>query len=309
LTRSFRGEKGLETAEAKAAVLIEALPYLQRFRDRTMVVKFGGAVMDPDRDLSDILFSIVFLSQVGIRPVLVHGGGQFISQAMKEAGKEPVFVRGQRVTDAETLAIVEEVLIDKVNARLVSEIEALGGRAVGLHSRHGKSLLGERLLGEADDGSPIDLGFVGRVFSVRAAVINEVLEAGAVPVVAPLAVTLDGQTLNCNADGAAWKVAADLRAEKLVILSDVPGILRDQSDEASLLSTVSKDEVEQFERDGVIAGGMLPKVDACVRAVETGVRKAHMIDGRVPHALLLEIFTDEGVGTEIVSSRPRGASG
>ena len=294
----------MEIAKAKAAVLIEALPYLQTFRGRAMVVKFGGAAMNPNGDLADILFSIVFLSQVGIRPVLVHGGGQFISQAMKEHGKQPAFVRGQRVTDAETLAIVEDVLINRVNAQLVSKIEALGGSAVGLHSRHGRPLLGEKLLGKADDGSPLDLGFVGRVFSVRTAAIDEVLDAGCVPVIAPLAVTLDGQPLNCNADSAAWKVAADLKAEKLVILSDVPGILRDPNDEASLISTATRDEVQQLERDGVIGGGMLPKVDACVRAVEAGVRKAHMIDGRIPHALLLEIFTDSGVGTEIVRSRP-----
>ena len=293
----------MEVAKQKAAVLIEALPYLQTFRGRTMVVKFGGAAMTPQGDLADILFSIVFLSQVGIRPVLVHGGGHFISQAMKERGKQPVFVRGHRVTDAETLTIVEEVLINTVNAGLVREIEALGGSAVGLHTRHGKPLLGERLLGADEQGKPVDLGFVGRVFSVRTAVIEQALDAGCIPVIAPLAVTLDGETLNCNADSAAWKVAADLKAEKLVVLSDVPGILRDQKDENSLVSTVTKADVERLERDGVISGGMLPKVDACVRAVEAGVRKAHMIDGRVPHALLLEIFTDKGVGTEIVKER------
>jgi len=299
----------LETAKAKAAVLIEALPYLQEFRGRTMVIKFGGAAMEPEGDLSSVLHSVVFLSQAGIRPVLVHGGGQFITQAMEAAGKQPVFIRGQRVTDEETLAIVEEVLTTTVNPRLVRELEALGGRAAGLHSRQGKPLLGEKLLGKAADGSSIDLGFVGRVFSVRTEVINEVLDAQVVPVIAPLAVTLDGQTLNCNADSAAWKIAAELKAEKFVLLSDVPGILRDASDEGSLLSTVTKDEVAELERDGIISGGMLPKVDACVQAVEAGVRKAHMIDGRIPHSLLLEIFTDEGVGTEIIRSRPSAPAG
>jgi len=294
----------LEIARAKAAVLIEALPYLQKFRGRTMVVKLGGAAIGPGGNLADALFSVVFLSQVGVRPVLVHGGGPFITQAMRERGKEPTFVRGQRVTDAETLAIVEDVLINVVNARLSGQIEALGGSAVGLHSRHGKPLLAERLLGTAEDGSPVDLGFVGRVFSVKTGVINEVLDAGAVPVIAPLAVTLDGQTLNCNADNVAWKVAAELKAEKLVLLSDVPGILRDPTDEATLISTVTTEEVAELERQGVISGGMLPKVDACVRALEAGVSKAHMIDGRVPHALLLEIFTDKGVGTEIFAPRP-----
>jgi len=290
----------LETAKAKVAALIEALPYLQQFHGRTMVVKFGGAAMNPQGDLADILFSLVFLSHVGVRPVLVHGGGHFISQAMKERGIQPTFVRGRRVTDAATLAIVEEVLIDKVNAQLVARIEELGGSAVGLHSRHGRPLLGEKLLEVAEDGTPVDLGLVGRVFSVRTAVINEVLDAGCIPVIAPLAVSLDGQTLNCNADTASWKVAADLKAEKLVILSDVPGILRDRKDETTLIPTVTKEEVEALERAGVIDGGMLPKVDACLRAVEAGVRKAHMIDGRIPHSLLLEIFTDQGVGTEII---------
>jgi acetylglutamate kinase len=293
----------LEAAKAKAAVLIEALPYLQQFRGRTMVVKFGGAAMNPQGDLADILFSLVFLSHVGIRPVLVHGGGQFISQAMKEKGLVPTFARGRRVTDAATLAIVEDVLINKVNAQLVAKIEELGGSAVGLHSRHGRPLLGEKLLEAAEDGTPMDLGFVGRVFSVRTAVINGVLDAGCIPVIAPLAVSLDGQVLNCNADTASWKVAADLQAEKLVLLSDVPGILRNRKDETTLIPTVTKADVEQLEREGVIDGGMLPKVDACLRAVEAGVRKAHMIDGRIPHALLLEIFTDTGVGTEIIRAR------
>ncbi len=284
-------------------MLIEALPYLQMFRGRTMVVKFGGAAMSPQGDLADILFSLVFLSHVGIRPVLVHGGGHFISQAMKEKGLQPTFVRGRRVTDAATLAIVEEVLINKVNAQLVAKIEELGGNAVGLHSRHGRPLLGEKLIETAEDGTPIDLGLVGRVFSVRTAVINDVLDADCIPVIAPLAVSLDGQTLNCNADTAAWKVAAELKAEKLVLLSDVPGILRDRNDERTLIPTVTKEDVEELERQGVIDGGMLPKVDACLRAVEGGVRKAHMIDGRIPHALLLEIFTKKGVGTEIVRAR------
>ncbi|MBM4033837.1 MAG: acetylglutamate kinase [Planctomycetes bacterium] len=293
----------MEAAKAKAAVLIEALPYLQMFRGRTMVVKFGGAAMNPQGDLADILFSLVFLSHVGIRPVLVHGGGQFISQAMKEKGLQPTFVRGRRVTDAATLAIVEDVLINKVNAQLVARIEGLGGSAVGLHSRHGRPLLGEKLLESAEDGTPVDLGLVGRVFSVRTAIINDVLDADCIPVIAPLAVSVDGQTLNCNADTVSWKVAAELKAEKLVILSDVPGILRDRKDESTLIPTVTKEEVERLEREAVIDGGMLPKVDACLRAVEAGVRKAHMIDGRIPHALLLEIFTDTGVGTEIIRSR------
>ena len=297
----------LDEAKEKAAVLIEALPYLQEFRDHTVVVKFGGAAMDSDEALANVLFSVVFLSQVGVRTVVVHGGGPFITRAMQAAGKEPAFVRGQRVTDAETLEIVEQALVDQVNPRLVDRILELKGQAVGLHTRHGQPLLGEKLMGRAEDGSPVDLGWVGRVFAVDTDAIDRVLDDGVVPVLAPLAVTLDGQKLNCNADGVAWKVAADLHAEKLVLLSDVPGILRDPRDESTLLSHVTAAEVERLEAEGVISGGMLPKVDACVRAVQAGVHKAHMIDGRVPHSLLLEIFTDEGVGTEIVRSRPSAA--
>jgi len=297
----------VETAKQKAAVLIEALPYLQEFRGHTMVVKLGGAAMEPGGDMSSLLFSVVFLSQVGIRPVLVHGGGKFISQAMQDAGKEPVFVRGQRVTDDETLAIVQDVLVNTVNARIVREIEALGGQAVGLHSLHGQPLVGEKLLRNDPDGHPIDLGHVGRVFAVKTDVIEAALDLNAVPVIAPLARTLDGYSLNCNADSAAWKVAADLRAEKLVLLSDVPGILRDRSDESTLISTVTEAEVQALEADGIIDGGLLPKVEACLRAIDAGVHKAHMIDGRIPHALLLEIFTDEGIGTEIIRSRPDAA--
>jgi acetylglutamate kinase len=290
----------VDTARAKAAVLVEALPYIQQFRGRTVVVKFGGAAMEEDDDLSKVLLSVVFLSQVGIRPVLVHGGGPHITRAMKEAGKQPVFVRGQRVTDAETLAIVENVLVGLVNPQLVAAIESLGGRAVGLHTRHGRPLLGEKLLGKADDGTPVDLGAVGRVVAVRTEVINTALDAGVIPILAPLAIGCDGGALNCNADGVAWKVAAELRAEKLVVLSDVPGILRDPKDESTLVAHVTQAEVEELEATGIISGGMLPKVDACVQAVKAGVRKAHMIDGRIPHALLLEVFTDRGVGTEIV---------
>jgi acetylglutamate kinase len=290
----------MKTAKAKAAVLIEALPYIQQFSGRVVVVKFGGAAMDTEEDLSNVLLSVVFLSQVGIRPVLVHGGGPFITRAMKEAGKEAQFIRGQRVTDAETLAIVEDVLVSTVNRRLVAAIESLGGRGVGLHTRHGKPLLGEKLWGKDQDDSPLDLGSVGRVVAVKTEVVHNALEGGAIPVLAPLAIGCDGTVLNCNADGVAWKVAADLKAEKLVLLSNVPGILRDAADEASLISHVTKAEVEQLEADGVISGGMLPKVDACMHAVAAGVGKAHMIDGRIPHALLLEIFTDSGVGTEIV---------
>lgn len=288
-------------------MLVEALPYLKEFRGRTVVVKLGGAAIEPGGDLGDVLHSIVFLSYAGIRPVVVHGGGPYITRAMEEAGIEAVFVRGQRVTDAESLAIVERVLIHQVNARLVAAIDRLGGQAVGLHSRNGKPLLAEKLYGAAEDGSPVDLGFVGRVAAVRTAVVHEVLDVGSIPVIAPLGTAPDGQTLNCNADGVAWKVAADLGAEKLVLLSDVPGVLRDRQDPASLLSTITQEEAEQLEREGVIDGGMVPKVQACLRAVEAGVRKAHMIDGRVCHALLLEIFTDQGVGTEIIRSRPAAA--
>ncbi|NQT18952.1 MAG: acetylglutamate kinase [Planctomycetes bacterium] len=290
----------LKTAIKKAGVLIEALPYIQSFHNKIVVVKFGGSAMDVGGDLSNLLTSLVFMSQVGMRPVLVHGGGPMISAEMKRRGKEPVFVKGRRVTDEETLEIAESVLIEKVNRLLVESIWKLGGRSVGMHVRQHGCLYAEKLFLTDEDGVTFDLGFVGRVANIDADRVHSFCDAGIVPVIAPLGKDDAGNTLNVNADTAASVVAAQLGAEKIVFVADVHGIMADRSDRASLLSSVNEEQIADLIARGVISGGMQPKVEACLEAIRAGVKKAHIIDGNIPHSLLLEIFTDKGIGTEIV---------
>jgi acetylglutamate kinase len=290
----------LKTAIKKAGVLIEALPYIQSFHNKIVVVKFGGSAMDVGGDLSNLLTSLVFMSQVGMRPVLVHGGGPMISAEMKRRGKEPVFVKGRRVTDEETLEIAESVLIEKVNRLLVESIWKLGGRSVGMHVRQHGCLYAEKLFLTDEDGVTFDLGLVGRVANIDADRVHSFCDAGIVPVIAPLGKDDAGNTLNVNADTAASVVAAQLGAEKIVFVADVHGIMADRSDRASLLSSVNEEQIADLIARGVISGGMQPKVEACLEAIRAGVKKAHIIDGNIPHSLLLEIFTDKGIGTEIV---------
>ena len=291
----------MKKAIEKASVLIEALPYIQSFRDKIIVVKYGGAAMDESGgELANVLTSIVFMNQVRMWPVLVHGGGPFISAEMDRRGIKPTFIHGHRYTDEETIKIVEEVLIGRVNASLVKEINRLGGRAVGLHNRDHHYLHASRMTMKAPDGTPIDLGLVGEVNEVDAEIIREVCANGAVPVIAPLATGPQGETLNVNADTAATTIAAQLKAEKVVFLTDVPGICMNPKDPSTLRSTVTEAEVEELIKQGVIKGGMLPKVNACISALDGGVHKAHIIDAGIPHSLLLEIFTNEGIGTQIV---------
>lgn len=290
----------MQEAIRKASVLIEALPYIQRFRDKIVVVKYGGAAMkDSEQELANVLTSVVFMNQVRMLPVLVHGGGPLISAELKRRGIETRFVHGHRYTDEQTVAVVQEILIDRVNAALVAEINRLGGRAVGLHNRDHHYLHAERL--KIKEGTEeVDLGLVGRLTEVDAEIIRDVCQRGAVPVIAPLATGPHGETLNVNADTAATAIAAQLKAEKIVFLTDVPGICTNPADDTTLISTVTESQVEEMIRTGVIKGGMLPKVRACIEALDGGVRKAHIIDAGIPHSLLLEIFTDEGVGTQIV---------
>jgi len=285
-------------ALTKAQTLIEALGYIQRFRGRTVVIKTGGSIMDQGQALSDLLTDVVFLSTVGLRPVLVHGGGKAISTAMEERGMPVQFVQGRRYTDQRTLAVVEHVLCQQINAHLVAQIEACGGRAMGLHTLASCVLFGERLFLE-EDGRKIDLGFVGQVTGVNARLIELLCAAGTVPVLAPLARDKAGGKLNCNADTAAGEIAAALRAEKLVVVSDTHGIRRDPEDADSVLAAADERQIRQMIAAGVISAGMLPKVEACLRALDGGVQRAHIIDGRWQHSLLLEIFSDRGVGTLI----------
>lgn len=283
----------------KAAVLIEALPYIQKFKGETVVVKFGGSVMDDESAVSAILKDVAFMACVGMRPVVVHGGGKAISRKMQEAGIEPHFVHGLRVTDEATIGVVEKVLNDEVNPVLVKVLEQHGCAARGL--RGNDVLEVERCTArDPETGDLIDLGRVGRVKRVDTAPIEAYLQGGLTPVITPLGRDEQRLTYNVNADEAAAAIATELRARKLVFLSDVPGLLREPGKPDTLVSTLSLDEVEELVQQGVISGGMLPKVSGGVEALKAGVNKVHIIDARFPHSLLLELFTDRGVGTEIV---------
>jgi len=297
----------MDEAIRKADALIEALPYIQRFAGRTVVIKFGGSAMENSAVLDDVLEDIVFLATVGIRAVVVHGGGPQISLAMKEAGLSPAFVQGHRVTDADALKVVVRVLVEGISADIVHRIRAFGGRAQSAF-REGRSLLraGKKLLEATVDGSvqQLDVGYVGEVHQVDVGAIIEATADGTVLVVPPIGQDEAGQLYNVNADTAAAAVAAAMHAEKLVFLSNVHGIMAEPGNPHSLLSTVPEGRVEEMIQAGVITGGMLPKVAACVRVLDAGVRKAHIIDGRLPHSLLLEIFTDKGVGTQILKASP-----
>ncbi len=285
----------------KAAVLIEALPYIQNLRGQLVVVKFGGSAMESDECTESTLRDIVFMECVGMKPVVVHGGGKEISSRLKELGIATRFINGLRYTCEETIGVVDDVLHRQVNARLVEGIQKFGGRARTLS---GKSFIGaEKLTSrDRDTGEEIDLGFVGEAARVNCEGIHEILARDEVPVITPLGVGEDGQTYNINADICACRVAQALKARKLVFLSDVPGLLRDPRDESTLISTVRMDEVEGLIASGVISGGMVPKITSAVAALAAGTNKVHLIDARLQHSLLLEIFTDRGVGTQIVRS-------
>lgn len=289
-----------DEAIRKADVLIEALGYIRKFHGRFTVIKLGGSVMENVDALRALLVDVVFMQTVGMRPVVVHGGGKAISAAMEKAGIEPRFVQGRRYTDQATLDIVADVLIDGINADIVRHINKYGGRAAGLHPKTTPCLYGRKLELEDATGQPIDLGLVGEVDEVDTPPIENLCLAGVVPVLPSLALAEDEKSLlNVNADTAAAAVARALEAEKLVFLTDTPGILKDRSDPTSLLTGLDPAGCRELIETGVIDRGMIPKVEACLRSLEAGVRKVHIIDGRLRHSLLLEIFTDRGIGTEI----------
>jgi acetylglutamate kinase len=290
----------MDDAIRKAEALIEARSYIRKFRDRLTVIKLGGSAMEDPTALEATLQDVIFMETVGLRPVLVHGGGKPIDRAMARAGLQPRKVQGLRHTDRATLDIVVGVLLDEINAGLVAAVRRLGGRAIGLHSGSLQCLFGERLRLPSPHGDPIDLGHVGQVTKVDAPLIETFCAGDVVPVIPSLALEDGGGWLNVNADTAAAAVAAHLRAEKLVVLTDTPGILRDRRDPASLVPTLDAAGAADLVARGVIDEGMLPKVEACLDSLRAGVRQAHMIDGRLRHSLLLEIYTDRGVGTEIV---------
>jgi acetylglutamate kinase len=287
-------------AITKAATLIEALSYIQQFRDKTVVVKVGGSFLVDDEARRSVLTDIVFMKAVGIHPILVHGGGPAISQAMADARIEPKWVAGLRYTDAPTLRIVQDVLTDVINRQLVDQIKAAGARAEGLHPRSRTVIKAERLMVTDEDGQTADLGFVGAVVAVDKWTLNHLVTENVIPVIAPLGVGDDSQVYNINADTAAAQVALAIEAEKLVNVSDTHGIRTDPDDPDSLASSLTRQEIEALIADGKITAGMIPKVECCLTAVQGGVRKAHIIDGRIKHSLLLEIYTDQGIGTEIL---------
>ncbi len=286
----------------KADVLIEALEWIRRFRDKVTVIKLGGSVMEQPTALRHLLLDIIFMRTVGMRPVVVHGGGAAISRAMAEAGLEPRFIQGRRYTDDATLAIVERVLAYETNEHIFRHIEELGGRAAPLNFRTTNVLFGEKILLDGDNGQPIDLGHVGKVTRVDRTTIDNLCYAGIVPVIPSMCIDERGQKYNVNADTAATAVAQSLGAEKLVFLSDVNGVRRDKNDPDSLIYSLDAAQARELMACGAIESGMIPKVEACLETLERGVRKIHIIDGRVRHSLLLEVYTSKGVGTEIVAS-------
>jgi len=289
----------LQTYIDKATVLIEALPYIQSFRGKVVVVKYGGSTIGGDGVGDTVLKDLVFMEIVGMKPVIVHGGGPAINRRLEERGVETQRINGLRITDAETMKVVEETLFGEVNAGLVEELNLLGGHAVGLSAKDADIMQVRQHLAQTPEG-PVDIGFVGDVEHIDARPVTDLIDEGLIPVIAPIGRGPQGESYNVNADTAAGEIAAALHAEKLVFLTDVKGIMRDPAAEDSLLSTVRVKEIDDLIKGGIVGGGMIPKVEACVKAVKGGVRKTHIIDGRVPHSMLLEFFTDEGIGKQIV---------
>ena len=287
-----------ETEATRVRILSEALPYIQQFRGRTVVVKYGGAAMKDGSLKAGVIRDIVFMACVGIRPVVVHGGGPEINIWLGKLGIEPQFKDGLRVTDAPTMDVVEMVLVGRVNKELVSLINQEGGKAVGLCGKDGN------LITARPQGST-DVGFVGEVSGIDSGIIKTLVEAGYIPIVSSVASDETGQAYNINADTVAGEIAAALGAEKLILLTDTKGILEDYKDPSTLLPKLDIQQARQLIETGVVAGGMIPKVNCCVRSLAQGVGAAHILDGRVPHALLLEIFTDLGIGSMIVASEFR----
>lgn len=276
----------------KASVLIEALPYIQKFRGKEVLIKYGGAALTYKEVREMVLQDLVFMSYVGIRPILIHGGGKFITENMKKKGIQSQFVNGLRVTDKPAISVVNETLAE-LNHGIVHDIERLGGSAVGLSGFDAEVL---NVVKHTENG---DVGYVGDVASVNTVPIKELTEFGRIPVIFPVGKGPDGEMYNVNADEAAANIAAAMQVQKFMVLTNVKGILRDATSEETLIPSLHVNDTQKLITQGVISGGMIPKVKACIDALQGGVQKAHIIDGRIAHALLLEIFTDQGIGTEI----------
>jgi acetylglutamate kinase len=284
----------MKTRADQAEILVQALPYIRSYYGKTIVIKYGGNAMTDESLKVGVMKDIVLLRFVGMQPVLVHGGGPEITEVMEKVGKKPSFVGGLRVTDAETMEIVEMVLAGKTNKGIVSLMSRQGGRAVGLSGKDGDLLVAKKAL-----PSGADLGYVGEIVQINADLVGILIREGYIPVICSIAVGEDGATYNINADHVAGALAATLNASKLIVLTDVRGVYRDFSDKSSLISELSAAEANELIHAGKIDSGMIPKVQACLTALEGGVEKAHIIDGTIPHALLMEVFTDTGIGTMI----------
>ena len=279
------------TNEQRANVLIHALPYIQKWAGKTVVVKYGGNAMLNEELKEAVMSDIVLLQLVGINVVLVHGGGPEINAMLDKIGKESKFVGGMRYTDEETMDVVQMVLAGKVNKSLVQHLMRHSGKALGLCGLDGRMLMAEKLMKQDD------LGFVGEIVEVNTGVIEDAIDKGYTPVVSTIAGGYGGEVYNINADTAAAEIAAKLKASKLILMTDICGLLRDKDDESTLIPVVNVSEVPLLKKQGVISGGMIPKIDCCVEAVRQGVGRAHIIDGRIPHSILIEMFTDSGIGT------------
>jgi acetylglutamate kinase len=295
----------LDQGMDKARVLIEALPYIQKFAGKTVVIKYGGHAMLEQELKEDVMLDVLLLHSVGIRPVVVHGGGPEINAMLKKVGKESHFIRGLRVTDAETMEIAAMVLVGKLNTEIVSSLNRFGGKAVGLTGKDAqllhavkKPMQVQNPQGELEE---VDLGFVGEIDQVNPSIVRTLLEQGYIPVISPVAGGEDGETYNVNADTAAGEVAKALKADKFLLLTDVPGVLRDVQNPDSLISVIKEEDIKDLTEGGVISGGMIPKVECAQQALQGGVGSVHILDGRIPHAILLELFTDGGIGTMFVT--------
>lgn len=289
--------------EQKASVLIEALPYMQNFYGKTIVIKYGGNAMINNELKNQVIQDIILMKYVGMRPVVVHGGGPEITGFLKQIGKQSEFVSGLRVTDAETVAVAEMVLVGKINTEIVSLLNRRGAKAVGLSGKDADLIKARKHLAEVYENGEVrkvDIGFVGDVAKINTDILHTLLERDYIPVIAPIGVGENNESYNINADYVAGEIAGALGAEKLLLLTDVEGIYRDYHDKDSFISTLTLAEARDMIREGSIDGGMIPKVEACVRALTGGTNKTHIIDGRQSHSLLLEVFTAEGIGTEVV---------
>ena len=287
----------MENPVAKANILIEALPYIQRLSGKTVIIKYGGNAMIDHEQIKTIMQDITLLKYVGVNPVVVHGGGPEISRTLSLMNVESRFYKGLRITDKDAIEVVQMVLTGKINKDIVAQLNALGGKAIGISGMDGALLQAEKM--EPVDG--VDLGYVGKVTNVNSRVLEILANDDYIPVVAPIGIGPDGTVYNINADTAASEIAAAMKAEKLIFLTDIDGIYRNPEDPSSLISAISVPEVNELIKQGVISGGMIPKVQGCIKGVEMGVKRTHILNGTIPHPILLEIFTDVGIGTMVTA--------